>query len=403
MSSGLSQADHISVLFVHRWGAIMAGGELWLLNLIEQLAACRVSPSVALHIKGPLYAALREAEVPVRLLRLDFLQAAPRSALPGSAAALLRSAVGLCRQALASGVQLLHAFSPEAAEVGLFAARLARLPLVVTIHNCGPYHRFDRYVLRHSDRLIAISRAVERDLLMAGVSAERIARIPSGVAFEKLGRAGSGKLRRELGLGPHTPLIAMVATLEPKKAHEVLLRAAPAVLAASPDAHIALLGADHASTPAGPGPHELRLRALAHELQIAHRVHFLGFRPDAAELLGDCDLSVLCSRREALGLAAIESMALGVPIVATAVEGLREVVEDNRSGLLVPPDDPQRLAAAMTRLLGDRALAARLAATARAAVRQRFDAGHLAREHAALYRALRAGGVRSHTYRHSAS
>jgi glycosyltransferase involved in cell wall biosynthesis len=378
----------LRVLFVHRWGAIMAGGEVWITNLARCLTARGVAITAALQIRGPLYAALADLGVAVRPVELAYLQATPRRAVVSSGAGVLRSALRLRALVGASGARLIHAFSPEAAQAALIAARLARVPLVVTIMNCGPYPPFDRQILRRSDRVLAVSRAVEGDLLALGIRPERIACIPSGIDFAHLDRAGSGTLRRELGLPAGTPLIGMVATLEPKKAQDVLLRAIPAVLETFPEARFVLLGTDHATTAAAAGPYEAELRRLAHALQIADHVHFLGHRPEAAALLGDLDVSVLCSRKEALGLAAVESLAAGVPFVASAVEGLREVVADGVTGLLVPPDDPPALAAGIAGLLGDRALARRLGAAGRRDVRDRFDADRLALRNLAVYEAL---------------
>jgi glycosyltransferase involved in cell wall biosynthesis len=242
--------------------------------------------------------------------------------------------------------------------------------------------------LRRSERVIAASRAVEADLLRLRVPPERVACIPTGISFDVPLSRRRGALRHELGLSGDDPLVGMVATLEPKKAQDVLLRAVPLVLERFPGARFVFIGGDHSPSGAPTGPYWDALRQLAGSLQIADRAHFLGFRPDARALLGELDVSVLCSRKEALGLAAIESLAAGVPLVATAVEGLREVVTDGATGLLVPPDSPSALAAGINSLLADRALAARLGAAGQGDARRRFDAAHLARQNSELYHSL---------------
>ncbi|MCG8348313.1 MAG: glycosyltransferase family 4 protein [Chloroflexales bacterium] len=385
----------IRAMFVHRWGAIMAGGELWLRELIIQLRQQNVAISVALSIDGPLYANLREMGVATHLTELEFLRATPRSALLKSSVGLLHSALRLWGLIIATRTQIVHAFSAEAAEVAYLATRLARAPLTVTVHNCGPFPRFDLMILRCCEQIIAISQAVATDLQMAGIPAQRITLIPSGVTFASRDSGTAGALRQELGLAPTARIIGLIATLESKKAQDVLIAAVPAILARFPDAHILLIGAAHASSPGAPGRYEQQLRQLASDLRVAEHVHFLGYRPAAATFIHQFDVAVLCSRKEALGLAAIEALAAGAPLVATAVEGLKEVVADGNTGLLVPPDDPSALAAAIIRLLADRALGAQLAARGSQAVRERYDAARLAERHCRLYSDLLA---RSQTF-----
>ena len=326
--------------------------------------------------------------MPVRRVELEFLRASPRWALLRSGLGLLRSAVRLGRVVETTGVRLVHAFSLEAAEVALVASRLARVPLVVTVQNGGPYPALDGYVLGRCARVIAVSSAVEADLLGLGLRPERIVRIPSGITFDRPPRCGSGALRRELGVAAEAPLVGMVATLEPKKAQDVLLRAAPAVLDRCPAAHFVLIGGDHAPYQTGGESYGTELRRLAESLGVSQRVHFLGFRADARALLEELDVSVLCSRKEGLGLTAIESLAAGVPLVATAVEGLQEVVEHGETGLLVPPNAPPALATGISTLLADRALAARLGEAGQRVARERFDASLLAGRNLDVYRSV---------------
>jgi len=111
---------------------------------------------------------------------------------------------------------------------------------------------------------------------------------------------------------------------------------------------------------AGDGPLRPQLERLTGELGVAARVRFLGVRPDARALMGAADAIVLSSRSEGLPLSALEALASGTPLVATNVRGLRELVVDGESALLVP-EEPGALAAALRRVLDDRELAARLA------------------------------------------
>lgn len=381
----------IRVLFVHRWGVIMAGGEVWIRNLASHLRNLGAQITAALHVRGPLYVALSDLQITTEPVRLDYVRAGHPKELLTSSVGVLESARQLWRLARNSGSQVLHAFSAESAEVAFLAARMGRLPLVVTVMNCGPYPKLDAHIFRHADRVIAASRAVERDLLDLGVPPERIIHITLGINFDELPSTGTGQLREELGIDRATPLIGLAATLERKKAQDVMLRAFPLILEQFPNARLVFLGADHESSAEGYGSYEAELRTLAATLGISQQVHFAGFRKNAPVLIAEFDVSVLCSRKEALGLAAVESLALGVPMVGTAVEGLQEVIEDGITGLLVPPDNPEALAHAINRLLSDRSFASALGKQGRQRVRARFDAARLAQENRAVYEAVLRG------------
>ncbi len=375
-------------MLVHRWGAVMAGGEVWIKHLVDSLAPAGACFHAALHYRGPLWQALAEQGVRTHRLNLHFVAAGSRRELLVTGLGVLASGARLARLVWRTGTRLLHAFSPEAAEPAFVAARLTRRPLVVSMMNCGPYPALDRFVLRRVDRVIAISQAVFADLVVAGIGPDRIDLIPLGINFAQLAEAEPGALRRQIGLPRQTPLIGVVATLERHKAQDVMIAAMPRILAAVPEVHLALIGRDHLSGPARPGPYEAELRQLVACNQVAHRVHFLGYQPRAQRLVGDLDVAVLCSRREALGLTAIEALAHGVPLVATATQGLREVVSDSTTGLLVPPDDPEALSRAVIELLTDRARARQLAERGRLEVRERYDAARLARRNLELYQSL---------------
>ena len=127
------------------------------------------------------------------------------------------------------------------------------------------------------------------------------------------------------------------------------------------------------------------VRKLAESLGLAGEVHFLGQRRDVPDLLNAMDIFVLPSYSEGLSLALLEAMAAGLPVIATAVGGLPEVVTDGDNGLLIPPRDAAALAGALERLLADPALAQRLGANAREHVREHFSLDRLGREINEIY------------------
>jgi glycosyltransferase involved in cell wall biosynthesis len=185
-------------------------------------------------------------------------------------------------------------------------------------------------------------------------------------------------LRAQLGEAPETPCLLVAANLVQRKGVDVLLAA---VAALAPRSRCALWVA-------GDGPERAALEAASARLGIAERVRFLGRRSDVPDLLEACDVFVLPSRQEGLGVAALEAMARGRPVVASAIGGLGEIVIPEQTGLLVPPGDAAVLAAALERLLADPALARRLGSAGAARVAEHFLAEQMVSAYEALYREI---------------
>jgi glycosyltransferase involved in cell wall biosynthesis len=238
---------------------------------------------------------------------------------------------------------------------------LAGLPNVATAHSDNAGKHFGR-----ADRIIAVSQAVADFLVREGYDAARIRMVHHGIAdiAARLPVGTREATRRSLGLAADEPALLMAARIVPAKGHDTALRA----LARLTDLPWTLLVAGDHHGDLGP-----QMQALAGELGIAGRVRFLGLREDVPALMAASDVLLAPSRREALSLTLLEASACRLPIVATRVGGIGEVVEEGASGFLVAPDDPPALAAAIAPLLADAALRARCGARAR----QRFEAGFL--------------------------
>jgi len=249
----------------------------------------------------------------------------------------------------------------------LLAARALRRPTVVTHHTPElrpAYNAFGRLLRRVAwwtkphvvftsefDRATGIARE--------GVSPERTSVIPLAIDFDRFAeRRGSGDLRRTLGLEPSQPLVGTVGLLRPQKAHEILIDAAAEV--------------DAAFVVVGDGPRRAALEELVRARGLAHRFFLLGHRDDVPDVLAELDVFALSSDFEGMNLAVAEALAAGVPVVATAVGGVRQTVIDGETGLLVPPRDPAALAGAIRRLLEDRELARRLASAGGERVRRLY-------------------------------
>jgi glycosyltransferase involved in cell wall biosynthesis len=209
------------------------------------------------------------------------------------------------------------------------------------------------YACAHA--VVANSRAAADRLIAEHVPSDKVAVVPNGLDFDRIvSRQVRSTLRR----------VVVVANLRPEKGHDVLVDAAVHVLRRIPDASFEIVGG-------GPELEPLVARATARG--VLHAFTFLGHRDDAPVRLADADIFVLPSRSEAFPNAVLEAMATGLPIVTSGVGGMLELVDDGRTGLLVPPGDPLALADRVCRLMADATLASRLGHAAREEVLARYS------------------------------
>jgi glycosyltransferase involved in cell wall biosynthesis len=260
------------------------------------------------------------------------------------------------------GFDVVHIHSPALAALARPALRTLRPPpaVVTTEHNRWPsYHPVTRVANQVTASLDDATVAVSEDVRSTmGRRAEHTEVIAHGIDVDGVRRhlGERDAVRAELGIGDDELLAVTVANLREKKGYPVLLAAARRVVDA---------GAPVIFVAAGQGPLEAELRSRLSELDLGDRFRLLGYVPDAARLVAGADVFVLASEHEGLPLAVMEALALGVPVVATRVGGIPELVEDGASGLLAPPGDPSALADAVLAVT-DPATRDRLAAGAAA-------------------------------------
>lgn len=207
--------------------------------------------------------------------------------------------------------------------------------------------------------------------------------VPEVRELEALRAQSKAEVVRELRLPADATLVGMVARVEPQKDFETLARAAVEVVRELPTAHFVVVGGTD-RTPAQ-REHYPRVQRTVDELGIAPHFHFVGFRNDVARYLRAMDVAALTTHFEGLPLVIWEAMAEGTPMVATAVDGIPEAIEDGVTGRLVPPTDPAAVARVLTALLRDPPAARALAARGRAHARQRFSTDAFVRTLAATY------------------
>jgi glycosyltransferase involved in cell wall biosynthesis len=351
-------ARTVRVLHVHRIGGI-GGSERHLLTLLPALAERGVEvrflglddPSLA---PDPFY---EQLTVPYERIP------APRDVDPLLAARVVREA---------RGADLVHTHLVHADAYGALAARR----LVSTKHNDDPFRtgafRFvERALTRRAGRVIAITHALARFLVdRVGLPAEKVATIHYGL----------DDLPAAWGVNGPSPVsgdarVALaVCRLERQKGVDVAVRALPLVRDRHPNAELVVLGE---------GPQRAALEQLAHDLDVP--VHLLGRVPDVAAWLRRADVLVHPARWEGFGLALLEAMLAELPVVATRVSSIPEIVADGETGLLVPPDDADALADAVGSVLDD---AKSYGAAGLARARADFSVARMAERTLEVYRAI---------------
>lgn len=237
-----------------------------------------------------------------------------------------------------------------------------------------------RTFLMRLGALIAVSDAV-REAAAGLVESGRLVTVPNGIEAARPGRAAALALRRELGLGPDRPVVGCVARLAPEKGLVDLLDAAALLRARWPQLAVVLVG----DAPAG-SRHGAELRRRAARLGLGGNVHFCGYRPRAADLSAAFDIHVTPSLAEPFGLATLEAMAQGRPVVATASGGSPELVDDGVEGFLVPPGDPARLAGRLDCLLDSPGLRREMGRRGRSRAERDFSLDLMVERTEAVYR-----------------
>jgi glycosyltransferase involved in cell wall biosynthesis len=303
----------------------------------------------------------------------------------------LRALADLSRLLRRERFDVVHTHTSKAGFVGRLAARLARAPRILHTPHGHVFHGYygpsatrgfvllERWAARFTDRIITLTDAEAQQHLALGVGRPgQFVTVPSGVDLRRArGAAGRAPaVRGELGQPAEAPLIGAASRLVPVKGIRYLLFAMREVLVRFPGAWLVI---------AGDGEERPILEVQAAALGVAPRVRFLGFRADVEAVIAALNVFALPSLNEGMGRVLVTAMALGVPVVASQVGGVAEVVEDGRQGLLVPPEDPAALAKAILAILEDPPAAAAMGEAGRLRA-QEFSLDIMLQRLAALYR-----------------
>lgn len=293
----------------------------------------------------------------------------------------LASVVELSGMLRALRPDIVHLHTGRATWLGGLAAKAAKCPAITT-------RRMDRRVKRGwrtrlvygrlTRKVAAISPAIARSLLEGGVDPSKIEIVPSTIDPARIvTRRGRAATRADLGVTERTVMFLTLAALVPRKGIPDLVEAC---------ARLGARGVDFVCCIAGDGPEREALENFARRGTQPERVRFLGRREDVGDLLAACDVFVLPSHAEGLGVSALEAMAAGRAVVATRVGGLADAVVEGLTGLLVSPLDPPELAEAMERVANDDALRSRLGAAGPARIAEKFLPEAMVASYERIYR-----------------
>lgn len=281
---------------------------------------------------------------------------------------------------------VVHTHNTQPFIEGTLAAMLAGRPVVVHTDHGRQFPDKRRYMWlewlasKAASAIVSVSDDNKASLVRyEHIAEEAIQVIPNGIDDKKY-RAGIDHDLKRAGLGVERdawPVVGWCGRLSPEKGLPVLIRAVPELVRRYPRLRLLLMG---------DGPVRHALETLAESEGVASHVRFLGARSDVPEVLQVLDLFVLPSLREGLPLVLLEAMAAGVPIVATDVGGNRQAVQEGANGVLVPPDDPESIAQAVSRLLDDESLRQAFSHEARRRFADQFTVGRMVERYEDVYR-----------------
>jgi glycosyltransferase involved in cell wall biosynthesis len=366
-------------------GLGLGGAERLMIPLLANLDRQSFSPRVCVfqvRNGNPIAEDLKALGVAVDLLPIPYLR--DLTALPR-----------LFHYLRETQADLVHTQLEFANILGNLAARVARIPSVCTVHTIPSqedmrtktrlHQDVEFFCLRNfCDMVISVSDEAQRFHMDVGrMAARKTTTIYNGIDLARFSaeaqQADPQSVRREFGIPAASPLLITVAVLRELKGIQFMIRAMPGILVERPDVHYLIVGS---------GDHQARLVEEAQKQGVGDRVIFAGARKDIPALLSAADLFVLPTLTEALPTVLAEAMAVCLPILASRVGGVPEMVTDGVNGRLLPPGDPSHLAAACLEMLEFPAERAALGARGRAVVEQKFDVRVQAEQLQNLYRRL---------------
>ncbi|SHG42975.1 N-acetyl-alpha-D-glucosaminyl L-malate synthase BshA [Thermosyntropha lipolytica DSM 11003] len=355
-------------------GGEIGGAERLVLTLLKLLNRDRYEPYLICLCPGP-FASLARANG----IKADTI--AMRHKLDISTIRPLREYM---RQ---KGIDIVHTHGVRANLVGRIAAHKEKLPVVTTFHSRLSYDYDSRLAAlvatlltrmtnRYTDRFIAISYAIKEEILAMGVPDSKLQVIHNGLDTDKFkSNRDEKEVKRELGLSPDKKIVTMIARLHPVKGHKYFILAAREVMQHTKEVQFLIIGE---------GSLRPELEQMVRELHLEEEVLMPGYYNDIEDIYRISDLICVPSLMEGLGLVVLEAMFFRVPVIATRVGGIPEIIEDGKDGILIPPEDHRALAEKIIRLLEDELLRKRLTDNALKKI-EKFTMENMTKQVEAIY------------------
>lgn len=352
-----------TILFTSLSGQMLGGGQRSLLLLLERLDRRKYNPFLVCPSEGDLIQKAKKLDIETAVIKMPRIKSLN---IFSTAATVLKFKEFIKKK----NVDLIHTDSPRQALYAGRAAKATGIPLIWHVRVSTPEKRsFEKYLFNHAHKVIAVSQAVSQRFERFPLAQEKVVVIPNGVDLtEFVRKSPDKKVKEEFDIQEGEILVGTLGQLIPGKGQEILLKAASLVLKHIPQAKFLVVGD-------GNRAYREKLEELSKNLGLSGTIVFTGYREDIPRIMNTLDIVVLPSTTHLEGLSRviIEAMASSKPVIATDSGGNPEAVDDETTGFLVPPEDPNRLAESILKLIENKTKRTQMGEAGRKRAEKLFD------------------------------
>lgn len=306
----------------------------------------------------------------------------------------------LCRLLKKNEIDIVQTHEFFSGTMGRLAAMIAKVPVKIwMVHKCDRWKRsyhilIDRFLSKKTDIIIANSDSVKKFTSeFENIPINQFITIYNGVDLSRFNDSISSMDKsKELDVKNNQPIICVIGRMAVQKGYKYLIKAIPQVIKEFPRLKLLIIGGGGVPSETT----EEEIKSLVKTLGLKNKVKFLGWREDIGRILAMCDLFVLPSLWEGFGLSNVEAMAAGIPVVATKVDAIPEVVSDGETGILVPPKHSGALANAIITLLEDPEKMKKMGQAGKKRAFTLFSAKRMVKDYEKLYRSILSKNVQNH-------